>query len=129
MKLNAKYLVLTVITVLLCLTIVTVNYIEYTNGRQLVSTDISNKSTDTYSAILERSTSGTDGPQTININTATAEELADFLPGIGKSKAENIVAYRDAIGGFKSVDELIEVSGIGEATLESIRSYCRVSDD
>lgn len=129
MKLNAKYLVLTVITVLLCLTIVTVNYIEYTNGRQLVSTDISNESTDTYSVIIERSTSETDEPQTININTATAGELADFLPGIGKTKSENIVAYRDAIGGFKSVDELIEVSGIGEATLESIRGYCRVSDD
>lgn len=65
---------------------------------------------------------------TININTATAYELAQFLPTIGEVKAQNIVEYRELIGGFKSVDELIEISGIGEKTLETIRPYCRVSD-
>ncbi len=65
---------------------------------------------------------------TVNINTATAEELAAALPGIGDVKAQSIVEYREAAGGFDSVDELINVSGIGEKTLESIRPYCRVSD-
>lgn len=66
--------------------------------------------------------------ETININTATAAQLADFLPGIGEKKANNIVGYREMAGQFVSVDELIKVDGIGEKTLENIRKYCRVSD-
>ena len=65
---------------------------------------------------------------TININTASAEELAEFLPGIGEKKANGIVEYREKAGGFVSVDELIRVDGIGEKTLENIRPYCRISD-
>ena len=64
---------------------------------------------------------------TININTATADELASFLPGIGDVKAKRIVEYRETSGGFDSVDELINVKGIGEKTLQNIRPYCRVS--
>lgn len=67
--------------------------------------------------------------QTININTATAEELSDFLPGIGEVKARSIVDYREASGGFDSVDELLNVKGIGAKTLETLRPYCRVSDE
>lgn len=129
MKTNVKYLILTVVTVLLCVVIVIVNYVEYAKGKMLVVTGITSESTNVYSGLNEESASETDTKQTININTATAAELADFLPGIGEKKAENIVAYREAIGGFKSVDELIEVSGIGDATLENIRDYCRISDD
>ena len=61
---------------------------------------------------------------TVCINTATAEELASTLPGIGPSKAQAIVDYRTAIGRFNSIDELIEVKGIGQKTLENIRAYC-----
>lgn len=67
--------------------------------------------------------------ETININTATADELSAFLPGIGDVKAQRIVAYRETAGGFDSVDELLNVKGIGEKTLENIRPYCRVSDE
>ncbi|MDR1001944.1 MAG: helix-hairpin-helix domain-containing protein [Oscillospiraceae bacterium] len=62
----------------------------------------------------------------ININTATAEQLADFLPGIGPVKAKSIVEYRESVGKFNSVSELIEVSGIGQATLDKIAPYCTV---
>lgn len=54
----------------------------------------------------------------ININTADAETLASQLKGIGQSRAEAIVAYREAHGPFTSVDDLTAVRGIGQRTLE-----------
>jgi competence protein ComEA len=58
----------------------------------------------------------------ININTATAEQLADSLNGIGLKKAQAIVAYREQVGGFKVLDELTAVKGVGPAILEKNRS-------
>lgn len=55
-------------------------------------------------------------PATININTADVETLAS-LDGIGQSKAEAIVAYRDANGPFQSSTDLTNVKGIGDATV------------
>ncbi len=60
------------------------------------------------------------GKETVNINEATVKELA-ALPGIGKKKAEAIVAYRNENGEFNSVDDLKKVEGIGEKTLEKIK--------
>lgn len=57
----------------------------------------------------------------VNINTADAQELADGLQGIGGSKAEAIVRYREQFGDFESVEELSEVTGIGAATVERNR--------
>lgn len=57
----------------------------------------------------------------ININTAAAYEL-QRLNGIGEVKARAIIDYREQNGGFSSVDELINVKGIGEKTLEKIRA-------
>ncbi|MFJ4144625.1 ComEA family DNA-binding protein [Pseudomonas sp. NPDC089734] len=57
----------------------------------------------------------------VNINTADADRLQKELAGIGKNKALAIVAYREANGGFTSVDELIEVKGIGKAILDKNR--------
>ena len=56
-------------------------------------------------------------PARINLNTATVEALAS-LDGVGDAKAEAIIAYRSENGPFKSADDLIQVSGIGERTLE-----------
>lgn len=57
----------------------------------------------------------------INVNTASADALAEILTGIGPKKAEAIVAYRETNGPFKSVDDLLQVKGIGPATLEKNR--------
>ena len=59
-------------------------------------------------------------PSLVNINSAGIDELT-ALPGIGESTAEAIIKYRNEIGFFKSVDELLEVSGIGEKKLNDIR--------
>ncbi|MFJ3076090.1 MULTISPECIES: ComEA family DNA-binding protein [Pseudomonas] len=57
----------------------------------------------------------------LNLNTTDAPTLQKELNGIGKAKAEAIVAYRDANGPFASVDELLEIKGIGNALLERNR--------
>ncbi|MEZ5436649.1 MAG: ComEA family DNA-binding protein [Pseudomonadales bacterium] len=59
---------------------------------------------------------------TVNINTADAVTLADRLNGIGMKKAQAIISFREQNGAFKSVDDLVNVPGIGQATLEKNRS-------
>ncbi|GCC28956.1 endonuclease/exonuclease/phosphatase family domain-containing protein 1-like isoform X2 [Chiloscyllium punctatum] len=56
----------------------------------------------------------------LNINTATEEELMT-LPGVNRMVAQNIVEYRECIGGFKKVEDLALVSGIGAARLEQVK--------
>jgi competence protein ComEA len=58
---------------------------------------------------------------TVNINTATAEELSALLVGIGDKKAQEIVQYRDQNGAFQKPDDLANVKGIGAATVEKNR--------
>lgn len=61
----------------------------------------------------------------IDLNTASVSELMS-LKGIGKTKAEAIVAFREQNGPFKSVDDLRKVKGIGAKTLDSIREQLTV---
>ncbi|MDR3190190.1 MAG: helix-hairpin-helix domain-containing protein [Lactobacillaceae bacterium] len=61
----------------------------------------------------------------VAVNTATTTEL-QTLPGIGEKRAADIIAQRDQMGGFKTVEDLREVSGIGEKTLEKLRPYLQV---
>ncbi len=63
---------------------------------------------------------GSTGGATLSLNAATAAEL-DALPGVGPTTAAAIVSHREAIGRFDSVDQLLDVRGIGEAKLEQIR--------
>ncbi|WP_082748288.1 ComEA family DNA-binding protein, partial [Nocardioides jensenii] len=59
---------------------------------------------------------------TVNLNSATTTELEE-LPGVGPVTAEAIVAWRDTNGGFRSVDQLLEVDGIGEKTLAELAPH------
>jgi competence protein ComEA len=63
---------------------------------------------------------GTNDDGLISLNRATVSEL-ESLPGVGQVLAERIVAFRDANGSFSTVEDLLDVSGIGEAKLASIR--------
>lgn len=61
----------------------------------------------------------------ININTATQEQL-ESLPGVGPVSAQRILDRRSEIGSFKSVDQLVEVKGIGEKSLGKFRDLVTV---
>ncbi|MEZ5539419.1 MAG: ComEA family DNA-binding protein [Pseudomonadales bacterium] len=63
---------------------------------------------------------------TVNINTADAATLADKLNGIGLKKAQAIVSYREQNGAFKSADDLVNVPGIGPATLEKNKALISI---
>lgn len=61
----------------------------------------------------------------VNLNTATLEQL-ETLDGVGPATAKKIIDYREQAGGFKSVDELDQVSGIGEKRLAALRDHVTV---
>ena len=60
----------------------------------------------------------------VNVNTASVEEL-QLLPGIGESRARDLVEMRKQRGGFESLEQLKDVKGIGDASLERLRPYVR----
>ena len=64
----------------------------------------------------------------VNINTASAVELAAVLDGVGNARAEAIVAYREANGEFKTAEDLLAVRGIGDHVLDSNRTKIATRD-
>lgn len=62
----------------------------------------------------------------VNINTASTAELT-ALPGIGEVLAQRIVDYRERVGGFESVEQLKEVSGIGDAKFSAVKELVCIS--
>jgi competence protein ComEA len=65
------------------------------------------------------------GSLLININTASASQLQE-LPGIGESKAQAILDYRESYGPFSAIEQLMNVSGIGPATFERLKDLITI---
>ena len=62
----------------------------------------------------------------MNINTASLSDL-DLLPGIGETYAQRIIDYRNSHGGFKTIEEIKNVKGIGDATFDKMKPYIVVN--
>lgn len=67
-----------------------------------------------------------DAAAPVNINKASAEEIADSLNGVGIKKAREIVAFRDKHGPFKSAEQLEDVKGIGAKMVEKNKANIRL---
>jgi competence protein ComEA len=66
-------------------------------------------------------------PAVVNLNTATATQIAT-LPGVGEKAAQRIVEYREKNGGFKKIEELMNVKGIGEKSFLKLKPLITVGD-
>lgn len=76
----------------------------------------------TASQSLLSDNSNVNDTRLVNINIASKEELMT-LPGIGESRAESIIAYREENGGFKAIEDIMKVSGIKDAAFSKIKNY------
>lgn len=65
------------------------------------------------------------GGGVVNLNTAGVAEL-NQLPGVGEKTAQAIIAHREAIGGFRSIEQLLEVKGIGPSKFEKMRAHLKI---
>lgn len=75
-------------------------------------------------ALLVAAAAALAGP--VNVNTADAETLSAELAGVGMAKAQAIVEYREKNGPFRSPEDLLNVAGIGERTIELNREFILV---
>ncbi|WP_085710794.1 MULTISPECIES: helix-hairpin-helix domain-containing protein [unclassified Pseudomonas] len=82
---------------------------------------------DAHKPPLVMDSSATSAVQKVDLNEADAATLQKELSGIGESKAKAIVTYRETNGPFASVDELLEVKGIGKAILDRNRDKLEVN--
>lgn len=78
-----------------------------------------------YEELMLSPENDVNAPVVVNINTASVHQL-QRISGIGETKARAVVEYRREHGAFKSVEELVNVSGIGAKTLEKIRDKITV---
>lgn len=96
-------------------------------GAQETQNESTNIITDATTGSSTNSSSNSSAKTTskVNINTATQTEL-ETLPGIGPATATKIIAYREENGKFKSIEEIKEVSGIGDSKYEKIKDLIKV---
>lgn len=102
------------------------------DGEQILVTDPGRAPASSTSAAMPLGPTGSTGspelpgvPMVVDLNAAS-EQVLDSLPGVGPVLASRILAWRQEHGAFRSVDELGEVSGIGEAILERLRPLVRI---
>lgn len=79
------------------------------------------------SRVEEKAATAAEKSARVCLNTAAKEELL-ALPGVGEKTAERILAYRDTYGKFVTVEQLLDVEGIGEGLLEQLRPYVYVEE-
>ena len=114
-----RLMVIPIIVIAVSLSVLAYNF---TAGKQLTTqelqsyTDVETKT----EAVSEKAPS-----EKINLNNATADML-DALPGIGSKKAEAIIEARERMGGFRSVEDILNVEGIGEKILAEIQNMIYV---
>lgn len=103
-----------------------------TDGEQVYVPRVGEAAPGTAAGLVTGGTAGADGApagegdaEVVDLNTADQARL-ETLPGVGPAIAQRILDWRAEHGGFHSVDELLEVSGIGPATLERLRERVRV---
>lgn len=92
-----------------------------TDGQKIVIPS----SEDVQQSLLPGSLSGKDESGLININSADSDTLQE-IPGVGPATAEKIIAYRNENGSFSSIEDLKNVSGIGEKTFEKMKDKITV---
>ena len=101
-------------------TIPTVIYLDKDLDESLQDNTKIDENSDSKSSNSSDSSSSMSGK--ININTANASEL-DKLPGVGEAIAKKIIEYREYNGNFSSIEEIKNVSGIGETKFEKMKDY------
>lgn len=74
---------------------------------------------------IEALSKGVSSDGKVNINTANAAEL-DTLPGVGPARASDIIKYRETNGKFKSIEDIKNIKGIGEASFEKLKDMIKV---
>ena len=82
----------------------------------------------TAGSVLVAPVGAAEGAKVVNINTASAEQLA-LLPRVGASVAQRIIDFRDKNGRFKTLEDLMLVRGIGEKTYELIEPHVTLTGD
>lgn len=113
-------------------------YIAWTQPRVYVKTGAENSYENSYQYEVEvqntelsdetvaaTNSSSADVSYPVNLNTATYDELIS-IAGIGDVKARQILQYRDAIGTYTSVEQIMNISGIGESTYNQVATYLTV---
>lgn len=132
--------VLTAIVIVMCAFIVGYNVfynpalevVEFNATDKYTKTEVNENKQDSYGNEFSVTSSNKDLSDSedikypININTATVEELSEGLDGIGEAMATRIVNYRDEIGGFSDINQLLDVQGIGEKKFDNIKNYVTV---
>lgn len=94
----------------------------FTNNADTSSINLASKITDGMQIIVKGNEKQESDTDKVSINTASFEELKK-IPNIGEAKAKNIIKYREENGYFKSIEEIINVSGISENLFEQIKEY------